>query len=105
MEDYNEAVIFASGEVLTEHLPNDWFEWSDDKLNEFLEDKVSGAFECFEAEGLWNEIDKIADGLLRFETDSKSDYGMLVSENKIMAKFIESQGFNVDEIIFNNGKI
>ena len=67
MKDYNEAVIFASGEVLTEKLPNDWFDWGDDKMNYFLENKVSGTYEYYEADGIWYEIDRIADILLRFK--------------------------------------
>ena len=32
-----------------------------------------------------------------------NDYDTLVDENRKMAKFIESQGFNVEDVIFFNG--
>ena len=72
-------------------------------------------FEHF-AEKTWGKVmdaeEHIDDSIERFEAmedilaetlDNFSDHDTLVSENEIMARFIRSQGFDVDDVIFCNG--
>ena len=48
--------IKASGEVLTEYLPEDWQDWEDEKLNEWVEKHAWEPYEWWTAEQLWDQI-------------------------------------------------
>lgn len=68
--DYDEAVIEASGQFLTSHLPEDWQEWEDDEQDEFIIDHAWQPFEYWEAKDIWSEIDQLASVFVRI---SKGD--------------------------------
>jgi len=46
-----------SGNFLTEHLPEDWAEWDDDKLQEFFEEHVWEPLEYWD----WNDVYELID--------------------------------------------
>ena len=54
MKEINYSKIFAimSGNFLTEHLPFDWAEWEEEKLQQFFEDNVWQPFEYYD----WNDV-------------------------------------------------
>ncbi len=66
-----------------------------DELNE-VED-YDGAFEIEQDQRDMGMM--LADAVI----NDFNDYDTLIDENRKMAKFIESQGFNVDDVIFFNG--
>jgi hypothetical protein len=55
-----EAYIFASGHYLTNHLPEDWEDWSEEKLDSFVEDNVWLPFEGWSAGDVWDNIANLA---------------------------------------------
>jgi hypothetical protein len=54
MKEVNHSEVFAfmSGNFLTEHLPSDWAEWGEEKLQQFFEDNVWQPFEYHD----WNDV-------------------------------------------------
>ena len=54
MKEVNYSKVFAimSGNFLTEHLPFDWAEWEEEKLQQFFEDNVWEPFEYYD----WNDV-------------------------------------------------
>ena len=79
--------------------------------------KEEESFELF-AEKMWGKVldvrEYINDSTERFEAmedilaetlGNFSDHDTLVHENELMARFIKSQGFNVDDVIFFNGNL
>ena len=46
-----------SGNFLTEHLPKDWAEWDDDKLQEFFEEHVWEPLEYWD----WHDVYELID--------------------------------------------
>ena len=56
-----EAYIFASGHYLTNHLPENWEDWSEEKLHNFLEDNVWEPFELYTCtHKVWEYIETLA---------------------------------------------
>lgn len=58
---YDHLVVLASGECLTEQLPNDWPKWSNTKLDKFLAEHLWQPFEYWPIDEVWAEICQIAD--------------------------------------------
>ena len=57
----NLDLIWASGFYLTEDLPKNFGKWSEKKLNKFLVDHAWQPFEYYEAEDIWEHIERLAD--------------------------------------------
>jgi len=53
--------IWASGFYLTEDLPKNFGKWSEKKLNKFLVDHAWQPFEYYEADDIWEHIQRLAD--------------------------------------------
>ena len=53
--------IWASGFYLTEDLPKNFGKWSEKKLNKFLVDHAWQPFEYYEADDIWEHIERLAD--------------------------------------------
>ena len=53
--------IWASGFYLTEDLPKNFGKWSEKKLNQFLVDHAWQPFEHYEADYIWEQIERLAD--------------------------------------------
>ena len=43
----NEALIWASGHFLTNHFPEDFKDWEEEQVNEFILDNVWQTFEGY----------------------------------------------------------
>jgi len=55
----------ASGWVLTDEIPDDYFEWTDHQQDTFLTDNVSEDYQDYDASGLWNVIVSL-DGFISY---------------------------------------
>ena len=55
-----EALIWASGHYLCEHFPEDFKDWEEEQVNEFILDNVWQPFEGYSAEDVWENIDNLA---------------------------------------------
>ena len=66
---YEELLVHASGEYLTEAIPKNFRKMSEKKLFTFLEDNACGPFEDHSPEALWELIDNSATALWLFLTD------------------------------------
>jgi len=55
----------ASGWILTEEIPNDYYEWDTVKQNAFLSDHRTYDYEHLEPDSLWEEIE-IIESLIRY---------------------------------------
>ena len=56
----NEALIWASGHFLCEHLPEDFINWEEEQVDRFILDNVWQPFEGYPAEDVWEIIDSLA---------------------------------------------
>ena len=56
----NEALIWASGHFLTNHFPEDFKDWEEEQVYEFILDNVWQPFEGYSAEDVWENIDNLA---------------------------------------------
>ena len=52
--------IWASGNILYKHLPNDFDTWTERKLNNFLEKYIVEHLQGSEADWIWEQIDDLA---------------------------------------------
>ena len=57
---HKQAIIFASGHYLTEHLPDEYDEWTDEELDSHLLEFVWQPFEYHSAEQIWEHIENLA---------------------------------------------
>lgn len=55
-----ESIIWASGHYLTEHLPEEYDEWTDEELDSHLLEFVWQPFEYHSAEQIWEYIENLA---------------------------------------------
>lgn len=62
---YENAVVWASGHYLTEHLPENWIDWSDEELYSFITEHVWEPFENHDAPSVFEFIGQLADSVLK----------------------------------------
>ena len=62
--------IMASGEILSEWLPEDWSVWKDEELNKWLEQHACEPYEGWSGEELWEQIDSVAHLLMGIYNDA-----------------------------------
>jgi len=55
-----ESIIWASGHYLTEHLPEEYDDWEEEKLDEYLTSNAWQPFEYDEADSIWEFITGLA---------------------------------------------
>ena len=53
---YNHLMVLASGEYLTEYLPDNWHKWSEKKADKFVEEHAWEPFEDWSADEVWGLI-------------------------------------------------
>ena len=70
-EQDKQDLIFASSYYLFESLPNEFVDWKEDKLNEWIEEHAWQPFEFWKGEDLWMEIEKLADGVRGYIKENK----------------------------------
>ena len=55
-----ESIIWASGHYLTEHLPEEYEDWKEEKLDEYLTSNAWQPFQYNEADSIWEFITGLA---------------------------------------------
>ena len=70
-EQDKQDLIFASSYYLFESLPNEFVDWKEDKLNEWIEEHAWQPFEHWEGDKLYIEIEKLADGVREYIKENK----------------------------------
>ena len=58
---YNYLMRMASGNYLTEYLPEDWHTWNSKKADTFVEEHAWEPLEHYDAEEIWQQISQMAD--------------------------------------------
>jgi len=63
---YNEAFIAASGQYLTDYLPDEFPTWERDQMHEFVNDHAWEGVETLPADEIISQISQAADAMVRF---------------------------------------
>lgn len=63
---YNEAVVFSSGSFTAGYLPDNWHEWDEEKLFNWLDDNAWEPLEYWPPQDVWDLIDAEALALVKF---------------------------------------
>ena len=58
---YNYLMRMASGNYLTEYLPEDWHTWNSKKADTFVKENAWEPFEYYDADEIWVQISQMAD--------------------------------------------
>ena len=58
---YNYLMRMASGNYLTEYLPEDWHTWNSKKADTFVTENAWEPLEHYDAEEIWQQISQMAD--------------------------------------------
>ena len=62
---------WASSYYLYDDLDADWINWDEEKLHEELENLAWQPFEYWAGEDIYNEIEKLADGVREYIKENK----------------------------------
>ena len=65
-------VIWASGHFLSENLPDDYDQWNDEKLDDFIDDHIWEPFEDYDAAFIWEQIEHLALSVRNYIEDSNA---------------------------------
>ena len=57
---FNSDIIWASGQFLTEPFPDDYEQWSNEKLDDFIDDHKWEPFEDYDPSFIWEQIEHLA---------------------------------------------
>ena len=68
-EPTTQDYIWASGHFLGKHLPPDYEEWEEEKLDRFLTDNAWEFFEYCEPSFIWEQIDSLAWSVRKYMGD------------------------------------
>lgn len=60
------AIIAASGQVLTQCLPQNCYEMDPDDLDDFILTFATEDYEDWTVDGIWEEIDELTQAFLNF---------------------------------------
>ena len=63
-------IIWASGQFLTEPLPDDYDQWSNEKLDDFIDDHKWEPFEDYDPSFIWEQIEHLALSVRNYIEDS-----------------------------------
>ena len=63
-------VIWASGHFLTENLPDNYDQWSDEKLDDFIDDHIWEPFEGLDPSFIYDQILNHAQSMREYMEDS-----------------------------------
>ena len=64
-DDYFD-IVWASGQFLTEHLPDDYDQWSNEKLDDFIDDHKWEPFENYDPSFIWDQILNLAKSMREY---------------------------------------
>ena len=57
---FKSDIIWASGPFLTEPFPDDYEQWSNEKLDDFIDDHKWEPFEDYDPSFIWEQIEHLA---------------------------------------------
>ena len=57
---FKSDIIWASGQFLTEPFPDNYDQWSDEKLDDFIDDHKWEPFENYDPSFIWEQIQHLA---------------------------------------------
>ena len=64
-------INWASGQFLTESLPDDYDQWSDEELDDFIDNHIWEPFENLDPSFIWDQILNLAKSMRDYMEDSK----------------------------------
>ena len=67
-DDYFD-IVWASGQFLTENLPDDYDQWSNEKLDDFIDDHKWEPFEDYDPSFIWEQIEHLAYSVRKYIYD------------------------------------
>ena len=67
-DDYFD-IVWASGQFLTKHLPDDYDQWSNEKLDDFIDDHKWEPFENLDPSFIWDQILNLAKSMRDYMED------------------------------------
>ena len=70
-DDYFD-IVWASGQFLTENLPDDYDQWSNEKLDDFIDDHKWEPFENYDPSFIWEQIEHLALSVRNYMEDSNA---------------------------------
>ena len=72
MPENKSDIMWASGQFLTEHLPDDYDQWSNEKLDDFIDDHKWEPFEDYDPSFIWEQIEHLALSVRNYMEDSNA---------------------------------
>lgn len=57
---FKSDIIWASGQFLTEPFPDNYEQWSNEKLDDFIDDHKWEPFEDYDPSFIWEQIEHLA---------------------------------------------
>ena len=63
-------IIWASGQFLTESFPDDYDQWNDEELDDFIQDHIWEPFEDYDSSFIWEQIEHLALSVRNYMEDS-----------------------------------
>ena len=67
---FKSDIIWASGQFLTEPFPDDYEQWSNEKLDDFIDDHKWEPFEGYDPSFIWEQIEHLALSVRNYMEDS-----------------------------------
>ena len=72
MQRNKSDIIWASGQFLTEPLPDDYDQWSNGDFDEFILTHLWEPFEDYDASFIWEQIEHLALSVRNYIEDSNA---------------------------------
>ena len=72
MQRNESDIIWASGQFLTEPLPDDYDQWSNGDFDEFILTHLWEPFEDYDASFIWEQIEHLALSVRNYMEDSNA---------------------------------
>ena len=69
MPENKSDIIWASGQFLTEPFPDDYDQWSNEKLDDFIDDHKWEPFENYDPSFIWEQIKHLAYSVRKYIYD------------------------------------
>ena len=69
---FKSDIIWASGQFLTEPLPDDYDQWSNGDFDEFILTHLWEPFEDYDASFIWEQIEHLALSVRNYMEDSNA---------------------------------
>ena len=66
---FKSDIIWASGQFLTEPFPDNYEQWSNEKLDDFIDDHKWEPFEDYDPSFIWEQIEHLAYSVRKYIYD------------------------------------